>query len=166
MFAIPAEQDLGAGLVGLVEHAMPDGPAWRVRLRLDEVGARIVTARWEWDLQPPVIGSPLAVVVVPGTLRFFTSSGHAVDRHPRATPRRAEPAPPEPSTTIEVDAEPPVDAPGNSNGPANGTANGNGAANASGTANGNGHLPSETLPLQPPAPTDAEVRHHELPPVD
>lgn len=162
MFAIPAEQDLGAGLVGLVEHAMPDGPAWRVRLRLDEVGARVVTARWEWDLQPPVIGSPLAVVVVPGTLRFFTSSGHAVDRHPRATPRRAEPATPEPSANIEVDAEPPVDPPRNSNGRAgaNGTVNGNGAAN------GNGHLPSETLPLQPPAPTDAEVRHHELPPVD
>lgn len=155
MFAIPADQDLGAGLVGTVERAIPEGPAWRVRLRLDDTGARSVVTRWEWDLQPPAVGTRLAIVVVPGTLRFFTSSGHAVDRHPRATPRRADPARPEPASVepseapvepSEVDADPPSSAHDN--------------------GNGNGHLPGESISLHPPTPSDADVRHRELPPVE
>jgi len=168
MFAIPAEQDLGAGLVGSVERAIPEGPAWHVRLRLDAAGMRSVVARWEWDLRPPAVGTRLAIVVVPGTLRFFTSSGHAVDRHPRATPRRADAAASEPAA-LEVDAEPPAagpstespaDGPG-AESPANGHANGNGS----------GHLATETIPLEPPPASDVSViseaaRRPELPPVE
>ena len=126
-----------------------------MRLRLDDTGARSVVTRWEWDLQPPAVGTRLAIVVVPGTLRFFTSSGHAVDRHPRATPRRADPARAElaavepseaPAESSEVDVDPP------SSGHENG--------------NGNGHLPGEAISLRPPAPSDADVRHRELPSVE
>lgn len=94
MFAIPAEQDLGAGLIGTVERAIPEGPVWNVRVRLDAEGRRTVVARWEWDLAPPAAGTRLAIVVVPGTLRFFTSSGtpSTAIRAPRAAaPRRHRP---------------------------------------------------------------------------
>ena len=89
MLAVPSEQGQAADVAGTVERAIPDGPSWRVQLRLDEEGTRQVVARWEWDAQPPAAGARLGVVAAPGTLRFFTSSGHAVDRSPRVTGRRA-----------------------------------------------------------------------------
>ena len=168
MFAIPADQDLGAGIVGTVERTIPNGPSWNVRLRLDADGTRSVVARWEWDLAPPVIGTRLAVVVVPGTLRFFTSSGHAVDRHPRATPRRAtvsaaEPAsegdPATSSDGVEMDL-----ANGIENGPANGIENG--PANGIENGSANGHLPEESIPLEPPAGVEPDLRPREVPTVD
>ena len=162
MFAIPAEQDLGAGLVGTVERAIPDGPAWRVRLRLDAANARSVISRWEWDLTPPAIGTRLAIVVVPGTMRFFTSSGHAVDRHPRAGQRRNErpasaPAVAPPPTEVGAPAE--AEAPPEpSNGHLNGSSNGNG--------NGHAHDLQESIPLEFPEPGAIEMPRRELPAVD
>jgi hypothetical protein len=170
MFAIPADQDLAAGLVGTVERAMPEGPSWRVRLRLDERGARTVTCRWEWDLAPPKPGARLAVVVVPGTLRFFTSSGHAVDRHPRAAARRGGPAGEEPVAAEPVAEEPmadlgsehaEVEAPEEHdalerNGYANGAVNG--------AATGFGR--DETTELEPRAGEQIQFRSRERPPVE
>jgi hypothetical protein len=160
MFAIPAAQDLGAGIVGTVERTIPNCPSWNVRLRLDANGTRSLIARWEWDLAPPVIGSRLAVVVVPGTLRFFTSSGHAVDRHPRATPRRAtaiavEPASEDDPGPSSNDAE---------NAPSNGIENGPASGSENGSANG--HLPEESIPLESPAGIEPDLRPREAPTVD
>jgi len=149
MFAIPAEQDLGTGLVGTVERAIPDGPSWRVRLRLDAASARSVTSRWEWDLTPPAIGTRLAIVVVPGTMRFFTSSGYAVDRHPRAAHRRVErPAPTPEADPAAPEPETPAEA---SNDHLNG--NGNGHANG----NGHGGAFEESAPLELPEPGAFEM---------
>jgi len=152
LFAIPADQDDDAGLVGTVERAIPDGPVWRVRLGLDAGGLRTVTARWEWDMQPPAVGSRLAVMVVPGTLRYFTASGHAVDRRPRAAARRTGPAPSstEPPEDRETAADP---AP-------------NGTSEVASNGAGNGRLPTEAIPLNPAAPSEVDVRHRELPRVD
>ena len=150
MFAIPAEQDLGAGLIGTVERAIPEGPAWNVRVRLDAEGRRTVVARWEWDLAPPAAGTRLAIVVVPGTLRFFTSSGYAVDRHPRAARRRSAPASAPATDRSEADRE---QAPhGRDGGQENGVTN--------------GHLPEQSIPLAPPASAEPQVVQRESPTVD
>ena len=146
MFAIPTEQDLGAGLSGVVERAIPVGPSWNVRLRLDTAGERTVVCRWEWDLTPPAAGTRLAIVVVPGTLRFFTSSGHAVDRHPRAARNRRRTEPPPASAEIEDDTGP------STNGRSNGRTS--------------GRLPEESVPLEPPAVVDPLLRHQQLPAVE
>ena len=158
MFAIPADQDLGAGLVGTVERAIAEGPAWRVRLRLDAEGRRTVVARWEWDLAPPAVGSRLAIMVVPGTLRFFTSSGHAVDRHPRASRRRSEPAAPAAAASVEeIHDPPPSDSP-----------NRHAGGHDNGLANGqeNGYHPEESVTLEPPTLSPPEVIRRESPAVD
>lgn len=68
MLAVPAGRRLGTGLTGVVVAARPDGP---VSLLEIATGTRHVEARWEWDLQPPAIGSVVEIAARPETIRFF-----------------------------------------------------------------------------------------------
>jgi len=168
MFAVPADQDMGEGIVGTVERAIPDGPAWHVRLRLDDSGARTVMTRWEWDLTPPAVGTRLSIVVVPGTLRFFTSSGHAVDRQARPAAARSEATAGTPvdedEVTTELVAQLDADASGYARHVATGTYDASGAAEGSNGAQG--AYSTDPIPFDRSQRADAELRHHELPSVE
>ena len=147
MFAIPADTATGgSGLTGAVERCLPEGPGWSVRLRLGSGHARVVPARWEWDLAPPTPGARLALMLVPGTVRFFTSNGVAIGARPAA--------PSTPATEPDAPLEEPA----------------NGTAPTDAGANGNGHAarvwPEARMPIEPTEERAAAARHQQLPPVD
>ncbi len=68
LLAVPEGRGLGCGLRGVVVATRPDGPLQSLQVAL---GGRHVDARWEWDLEAPLIGSVVDLAARPETLRYY-----------------------------------------------------------------------------------------------
>ena len=64
----------------MVVASHPDGPLHVLEVAL---GGRHADVRWEWDLEPPLIGSVVELAVRPETLRFYAARPPA---EPEAAP--------------------------------------------------------------------------------
>ena len=74
LLGVPPGRGLGSGVRGEVVASYPDGPLQMLELRLGRLAsphARQVAVRWEWDLEPPAVGSEVDVAARPQTLRVF-----------------------------------------------------------------------------------------------
>lgn len=68
LIAVPAARGLGSGLRGVVVAARADGPLPILEVAL---GERHASVRWEWDPEPPPLGSVVDIAVSPEYLRFY-----------------------------------------------------------------------------------------------
>lgn len=98
LLAVPIGQGMGIGVRGPVIDAAPEGPQFRVRVRL---GEREVSVRWEWDISPPPPGTSVEVVARPGTLRAYSGL-------PPAAPAAPDAAAPDADVPPDEDADAPA----------------------------------------------------------
>ncbi|MEX2445708.1 MAG: ABC transporter ATP-binding protein [Dehalococcoidia bacterium] len=105
LLAVP-DPALGCGVRGTVTRSRPIGPTWAVDLA---VGPRIVEARWEWDLAPPLPGAELGVAVPPGRLRVFATAAEAPPTDDDEPPAFVRPTRRSSTQQQPADAPPPGD---------------------------------------------------------